>query len=72
MISIQKVRDHATTYIGQPTRASEDATNLKLFFCASLMPDLLVRLLGCAFQYTVNGEEDGPTVLRVLISLIDR
>jgi hypothetical protein len=70
LISLEDVRAHALTYIGQNVKASQDSNNLKLFLDKSLAPDIMMRLIGQGNEYTVGGVEDGPAMLRVLLSLV--
>jgi hypothetical protein len=70
LITLEDVRAQAITYLGQNTRASQDSNNLKLFLDKSLGPDIMMRVLGQCNQYTVNGVEDGPSMLRVVLNLV--
>ena len=69
-ITVQQCRAHAATFLGQHNKASQDSNNLKLHLDSSLGPDIMGRLLRQGNRYTVNGVEDGATMLRVLISIV--
>jgi hypothetical protein len=70
LIELEDVRIRALSYIGQPNKASQDSNNLKLFLDRSLAPDILMRVIGQRDGYTVNDVEDGPSMFRVLLSLV--
>ena len=73
MITVDHIRAHAATYFVAPpqgSRAMQDASNLKQFLDQSLAPDLMMRVLGQKDQYTFNGGENGPAMLRVVLSLV--
>ena len=69
-ITIEHVRAHAATYVGQPTKNCQDADAFKLFLDNSLTETLAMRVLAQRNRYTINGEQHGPTMYRVILSIV--
>lgn len=70
LISLGDIRAHELTYAGQQVRAVQDSANMVEFLNGSLSNDLLLRVIAECFQYTFNGVENGPAMLRMVISLV--
>jgi hypothetical protein len=68
-ITIDDVRTHAETYIHKANRARQASHQLWAALSCSLGDDILQRLLSRNEEYCIAGVEDGPMMLRVLISL---
>jgi hypothetical protein len=69
-ITLNDVRVQATQYIGQPTRKAQAAAHLQAFLSESLKDDILLQVKDRRGEYTVNGVEDGPTMLKLLLSIV--
>jgi hypothetical protein len=69
-LTLGDVKAHALTYIGQPTRASQASAQLALCILASMGEDFLIKLLTRVNDYTVQGNEDGPCMLKSVISIV--
>jgi hypothetical protein len=69
-LTLGDVKAHALTYIGQPTRASQASAQLALCILASMGEDFLIKLLTRVNDCTVQGTEDGPCMLKSVISIV--
>jgi hypothetical protein len=69
-IKLSDVRAQATQYIGQPTRRAQAAAHLQAFLSESLQDDILLQVKDMRSEYTVGGSEDGPTMLKLLLSIV--
>jgi hypothetical protein len=70
LITKENVRTHALTYIGGQSRAAQASAQLAGCILASMDDVFLVKLLTKTEDYTVNGVEDGPSMLKSLISIV--
>ena len=69
-ITIEQVNEQAAnTYIGLNTRMAHAAQQLYMFLSDTLDNATLLKLLDRQHQYTVNGARDGPSMLKVLLSI---
>ncbi len=68
-LTIDNVRAGATTYIATDTRDAQSSAQLATCLSGSIGESTLLKLLLRANEYTVNGVEDGPCMLRTLISV---
>ena len=69
-IKLSDVSAKATQYIGHPTRTAQAAAHLQAFLSDSLEQDILLQVQDRNSEYTVNGVEDGPTMLKLLLSIV--
>jgi hypothetical protein len=69
-IKIGDVRAQATKYTGHPTRRAQAAAHLQAFLLESLQDDILLQVKDRRSEYTVNGVEDGPTMTKLLLSIV--
>jgi hypothetical protein len=69
-LTLANVRARALTYIGTPTRACQASSQLASCILASMGEDFLINLLTRVNDYTVQGIEDGPCMLKSLISIV--
>lgn len=69
-ITMQHIADHAATYMAIDGRAQQDAQNFKLFLDGSLDKDLMMRVLAQSDKYTINGQEHGPSMFRVILKIV--
>jgi hypothetical protein len=60
----------AMTYIGTDTRAAQSSAQLATCLAGSIGESTLLKLLLRASEYTILGVEDGPCMLRTLISVV--
>ena len=70
MLTIANVNANATTYLGTDTRAAQASAQLAACVAASLGESVLLKLLLRASEYTIGGAEDGPSMLKTLISVV--
>jgi hypothetical protein len=70
-ISVDAIRAHAANaYIGQASKACQDSNAFKLFLDGSLGDDIMMRVLAQKAKYTINGIQDGPTMFRIILSIV--
>jgi hypothetical protein len=69
-LTIDNVQAKAATYIGTDTRAAQSSAQLATCLGGSIVESTLMKLLLRASEYTVLGVEDGPCMLRTLISVV--
>ena len=69
-LTIENVRARATLYINTDTREAQASAQLATCLSGSIVESPLLKLLLRANEYTVNGVEDGPCMLRTLISVV--
>jgi hypothetical protein len=70
LLSLANVRDKALTYIGTETRDVQVSAQLVRVILTSVENRVLLELLMRSAEYTVNGVEDGPCMLKALISTV--
>jgi hypothetical protein len=70
LLTLANVTARAVTYVGQSTRADQSASLLATLIPSSITPELYLKLAYRANEYTVNNQEDGPSMLKVLIGLV--
>jgi len=70
MLSVENIRAHATTYTGAETRAAQAATQLAVCLKTSISASTTLKLLLRSGEYTINGVENGPCMLKCLISIV--
>jgi hypothetical protein len=70
LLTIPDIKKHALTYIGKESRASQASAQLAVCILASMNDDFLVKLLTHVRDYTVQGFEDGPCMLKAVISIV--
>jgi hypothetical protein len=70
LLTLADVNTHALTYINGQTRASQASGQLAECIKASLDEVLLVKLLTRVKDYTVQGTESGPCMLKSVISIV--
>jgi hypothetical protein len=70
MVTINNVSGHAMTYIGTDTRSAQASTQLAECISVSLGESVLLKLLLRSNEYSLNGVEDGPCMLKTLISVV--
>ena len=69
-ISIEQVQAQAAnTYVGLNTRMAQAAQQLHRFLSDSMDNATLLKLLDRQHQYVINGVPDGPSMLKVLLSM---
>ena len=69
MVSLANVTTHAQVYIGQPTRAAQNSSQLYECLTRSLTEEAKMRAINNRSQYIVTGTPDGPLFLKTLIML---
>ena len=69
MISVERVRKHATTYVTQECRAAQDSNMMKHYIMNSLTKQAKARIVLKKNEYTINGEVSGVLLLRIIIQL---
>ena len=69
-IKMSDVRAQATQYTGQPTRTAQAAAHLRAFLANSLEQDILLQVKDRRSEYMVNGFEDGPAMLKLVLSIV--
>ena len=69
-LTIGNLRAKAATYIGTDTRAAQSSAQLATCLGGSIGESTLMKLLLRANEYTITGVEDGPCMLRTLISVV--
>ena len=69
-IKTSDVRAQATQYVGAPSRRAQAAAHLQAFLAESLQDDILLQVKDRRSEYTVNGVEDGPAMLKLLLSIV--
>jgi hypothetical protein len=67
MLTIENVRAHAATYIGQQNRLAQDSYLMYEFLRDSLTDAAHARVGLEATKYVINGTEDGPCYLKVIL-----
>ena len=70
IITNADIKAHAATYILLPTRAAQASAQLARCILSSLDPVFLVKLLTRQGEYTMNGVELGPAMLKTVCSLV--
>jgi uncharacterized membrane protein YgcG len=70
LLTIDDVRAHALTYLGTATRNAQASAQMATCICNSLGAEIYMKLLLRSSEYTINGVEDGPCMLKTLISII--
>jgi len=65
-VSLNHLQTVAATYIGQPTRQAQNSIMLALCLKKSLTDTAAMRIALKADQYTVNGQIDGPCLLKTI------
>jgi uncharacterized membrane protein YgcG len=70
LLTAADVKRHAMTYHGQNNRAAQASTQLARCILASLDQSTLLKLMLRSEDYTLAGGEDGPCMLRALISVV--
>jgi hypothetical protein len=68
LVTIENVRAHAATYVGQQTRLAQDGFMMFEFIRDSLTEGAKVRIAMENDKYTVNGIQNGPCYLKVLLT----
>jgi hypothetical protein len=69
-LTIENVRARATLYIDANTREAQASAQLAACLSGSVAESTLLKSLLRANECTVNGLEDGPCMLRTLISVV--
>jgi hypothetical protein len=69
-ITMQHLADEAAVYMNTECKAQQDATNLKICLDGSLDKDLMMRVLAQKEQYTINGQEHGPSMFRIILKIV--
>lgn len=69
-ITMQNIADHAATYMNIECKAQQDATNFKICLDGSLDKDLMMRVLAQKDQYTINDQEHGPSMFRIILKIV--
>ena len=67
MLTLENVRAHAATYVGQPTRAAQDARWMYEFLRDSLTESARMRIALQPERFQVNGINDGPCYLKTIL-----
>jgi hypothetical protein len=67
LLTIENVRAHALTYVGQPVRTAQDAAWMYEFLRDSLTENARVRLTVEKAKFTINDAPDGPCYLKALL-----
>jgi hypothetical protein len=70
LLTTTDIKTHAATYLDQPSRASQASGQLARCILASLESDFLVKVLTHHKEYTVEGVEVGPAMLKAIISIV--
>ena len=68
LLSMENIRAHALTYVGQQTRQAQDGFMMYEFLRESLTKSARARIELEANKYTINGFEDGPCFLKVILT----
>jgi hypothetical protein len=69
VLTLPNVQAHAAVYLGTQTRPAQMSIQVKSSIMASLGPASMLQLLARHDDYTIGGEEDGTTMVKVLISI---
>jgi len=70
-ITTADMKAKATTYTGAViTRDSQNSAMMALYLQNSIDQNLFSKLLNISTEYTVNGQRDGPMMLKTIISLV--
>jgi hypothetical protein len=69
-ITISDIHLHAVSYMHLQTRDHQDSNHLKLFLRASLDKTFMMRVLAHKSQYVIGGVQHGPSMFRVILSLV--
>lgn len=69
-VTMQHIINHANTYMTVACKAQQDAVNFKLFLDGSLSKELMMRVLAQRDKYTINGQEHGPSMFRVILKIV--
>jgi hypothetical protein len=67
MLSLENVRAHAATHVGQQTRRAQDASWMYEFLRDSLTEAARTRVALRSEQFTVQGVTDGPCYLKTIL-----
>lgn len=67
MLSLQNIRAHAATYVGQHTRRAQDASFMYEFLRDSLTEGARTRLALQARHFVIQDFYDGPSYLKVIL-----
>jgi hypothetical protein len=67
-LTIEDIRMHATTYVGQPVRMAQNSASLFQCISASITEDAKTRVMTSAESYYVAGQANGPLFLKVIIA----
>jgi hypothetical protein len=71
LLSIANVQARAATWLGNNSRAAQASRQLAQCITNSLGDAITMKLLLRASEYTVTGVEDGPCMLKTLISVVN-
>jgi hypothetical protein len=67
--TIEELKAHVLTYVGQPTRDAQNSFAMYQFLRTSLDPSYFAHLAGsCSADYTVNGEGSGVLLLKAILT----
>jgi hypothetical protein len=66
-LTLQQVRDHATTYIDQEVRMAQDSAQLYHCLMNSLTKEARAKVMIWRRDYTILGFTSGPALLKVII-----
>jgi hypothetical protein len=69
-ITLADIKAHAITYMNAESRQRQDSFHLKAFLGASLNDTFMMRVLAHKDQYLVGGIQHGPSLFRVILSLV--
>jgi hypothetical protein len=69
-ITLADIKAHAVTYMNAESRHRQDSFHLKAFLGASLNDAFMMRVLAHKNQYLVGGIQHGPSLFRVILSLV--
>ena len=69
-LTIADVTAKAATHIGTSTRAAQSSAQLATCLASSIGESAVLKLLLRANEHTMNGVEDGPCMLRTMISVV--
>lgn len=70
LLTMQDVKTHAAAYIGHNNRSAQASAQLARCIVASLDQSTLLKLMLRSEDYTIATVEDGPCMLRALISVV--
>jgi hypothetical protein len=69
-ITLADIKAHAATYMNAESRQRQDSFHLKAFLGASLNDTFMMRVLAHKKEYLVGGIQHGPSLFRVILSLV--